>query len=167
MRFNKILSLKIEVQITSATVTRAKVSLADCHSTYLMIFSLRSPFWAKRSVTVTKVLCIIAYHSIEILSRYDPEMGGFSRSPKFPSPPNMNFLFRIYAEDPSCDRSKQALKMCLLTLEMISLGGINDHVSKVSRDHETRKNTKTCINIPKLATFVRMYTLSSGPSAQP
>lgn len=66
----------------------------------------------------------------QLLQRYDPEMGGFSRSPKFPSPPNMNFLFRIYAEDPSCDRSKQALKMCLLTLEMISLGGINDHVSK-------------------------------------
>ena len=62
---------------------------------------------------------------------YDPEMGGFSRSPKFPTPVNMNFLFRIYAEDPSCDRSKQALKMCSRTLEMISLGGINDHVSKV------------------------------------
>ena len=57
-------------------------------------------------------------------------MGGFSRAPKFPTPVNLNFLFRIYAEDPSCDRAKQALRMCARTLEMISLGGINDHVSK-------------------------------------
>jgi uncharacterized protein YyaL (SSP411 family) len=33
-------------------------------------------------------------------------------------------------QNPESDRSKQSLKMCLRTLEMISLGGINDHVSK-------------------------------------
>ena len=58
-------------------------------------------------------------------------MGGFSRAPKFPTPVNLNFLFRIYAADPASDRSKQALVMCKRTLEMIALGGINDHVSKV------------------------------------
>jgi uncharacterized protein YyaL (SSP411 family) len=34
----------------------------------------------------------------QLLQRYDPEMGGFSSSPKFPTPVNMNFLFRMYAE---------------------------------------------------------------------
>ncbi len=34
----------------------------------------------------------------QLLQRYDPEMGGFSEKPKFPTPVNMNFLFRLYAE---------------------------------------------------------------------
>ena len=66
----------------------------------------------------------------QLLRSYDPEFGGFSRAPKFPQPCNFNFLFALYAQDRDSDRGKQALKMCLKTLEMMSLGGINDHVSK-------------------------------------
>ena len=66
----------------------------------------------------------------QLLRSYDPEFGGFSRAPKFPQPCNFNFLFSLYAQDRDSDRGKQALKMCLKTLEMMSLGGINDHISK-------------------------------------
>ena len=49
----------------------------------------------------------------------------------FFQPVNFNFLFRYAAEASSDgDHSKQALKMVLHTLEMMSWGGIFDHVSK-------------------------------------
>jgi len=66
----------------------------------------------------------------QLLQSYDPEMGGFSKAPKFPQPANLNFLFRLYSTAPKSDRGKQALKMALRQLDCMALGGINDHVAK-------------------------------------
>ncbi len=55
---------------------------------------------------------------------YDPEYGGFGKSPKFPSPHQLNFLLRRYYHT----QNKQALAMVEKTLLQMRLGGIYDQV---------------------------------------
>lgn len=70
----------------------------------------------------------------QLLKSYDPQMGGFSKAPKFPQPVNFNFLFNFYADKgPEEDKAVQALKMVVHTLEMMAKGGIHDHISQVLR----------------------------------
>ncbi|KAF5289773.1 hypothetical protein FQA39_LY03690 [Lamprigera yunnana] len=64
----------------------------------------------------------------QLTKYYEPEFGGFSRSPKFPQPSNFNFLFHIYAKDKESEQGKHVLEMCLHTLTRIAYGGIHDHV---------------------------------------
>ncbi|MBE9544026.1 MAG: thioredoxin domain-containing protein [Proteobacteria bacterium] len=55
---------------------------------------------------------------------YDPEYGGFGKSPKFPSPHQLNFLLRRYYHT----RDEQALAMVEKTLTQMRLGGIYDQL---------------------------------------
>ena len=59
-----------------------------------------------------------------LAERYDPEYGGFGKSPKFPSPHQLNFLLRRYHHT----QDKQALAMVEKTLVQMRLGGIYDQV---------------------------------------
>ena len=43
---------------------------------------------------------------------------------------NLNFLFHLIATEKDETMKSEALKMALFTLEMMSQGGIHDHVSK-------------------------------------
>lgn len=62
------------------------------------------------------------YH--QLAARWDPQYGGFSRAPKFPSPSNLFFLLD-YA---STKANHEALAMVDLTLRKMRLGGIYDHL---------------------------------------
>ena len=55
---------------------------------------------------------------------FDATNGGFGRAPKFPSPPELDFLLRYHRRtaDP------HALEMVTLTLEKMAAGGIHDQV---------------------------------------
>lgn len=55
---------------------------------------------------------------------FDPEYGGFSRAPKFPSPHQMLFLLRYYHHY----KEEKALEMVEKTLESMYRGGIYDHL---------------------------------------
>ncbi len=55
---------------------------------------------------------------------YDPEYGGFGKSPKFPSPHQLNFLLRRYYHT----RDEQALAMVEKTLTQMRQGGIYDQL---------------------------------------
>jgi uncharacterized protein YyaL (SSP411 family) len=55
---------------------------------------------------------------------YDPEYGGFGKSPKFPSAHQLSFLLRRY----HYTRNQQALAMVEKTLTQLRLGGIFDQV---------------------------------------
>ena len=55
---------------------------------------------------------------------YDPEYGGFGKSPKFPSPHQLNFLLRRYYHT----RDEQALAMVEKTLTQMRFGGIYDQL---------------------------------------
>ncbi len=55
---------------------------------------------------------------------YDPEYGGFGKSPKFPSPHQLNFLLRRYYHT----RDAQALAMVEKTLTQMRRGGIYDQL---------------------------------------
>ena len=59
-----------------------------------------------------------------LAERYDPEYGGFGKSPKFPSPHQLNFLLRRYHHT----QNKQALAMVEKTLIQMRLGGIYDQI---------------------------------------
>lgn len=59
-----------------------------------------------------------------LAERYDPEYGGFGKSPKFPSPHQLSFLLRRYHHT----QNKQALAMVEKTLIQMRLGGIYDQV---------------------------------------
>jgi len=70
--------------------------------------------------------------------RFDSEYGGFLPAPKFPSPPDLEFLLRYAATKGDLG----AEKMVLRTLEAIALGGIRDHLEggfhRYSTDAEWR-----------------------------
>ena len=55
---------------------------------------------------------------------YDPEYGGFGKSPKFPSPHQLNFLLRHYYHN----QDHEALAMVEKTLTQMRLGGIYDQL---------------------------------------
>ena len=60
----------------------------------------------------------------ELSRRFDPEKGGFGKSPKFPTPHNLTFLLRYWEKN----KNEQALAMVEKTLQEMRLGGIYDHV---------------------------------------
>jgi uncharacterized protein YyaL (SSP411 family) len=55
---------------------------------------------------------------------FDPQEGGVRRAPKFPSSMNVRFLLRYFRKT----GDEQALRMAVLTLEKMALGGIYDQV---------------------------------------
>jgi len=55
---------------------------------------------------------------------YDPKNGGFGKSPKFPSPHQLNFLLRRYYHN----KDEQALAMVEKTLTRMRYGGIYDQL---------------------------------------
>ena len=55
--------------------------------------------------------------------------GGFNVAPKFPTPPNINFLFRYYALNADSRLGNEAKEMALYTLKKIANGGIHDHLA--------------------------------------
>ncbi len=60
----------------------------------------------------------------ELSARYDSVHGGFSKSPKFPTPHNLTFLLRYW----KMTANDQALAMVEQTLTAMRHGGIFDHV---------------------------------------
>uniref|UniRef100_A0A8C3N9T8 Spermatogenesis-associated protein 20-like TRX domain-containing protein n=1 Tax=Geospiza parvula TaxID=87175 RepID=A0A8C3N9T8_GEOPR len=65
------------------------------------------------------------------LSRsYDEDYGGFSKSPKFPTPVNLNFMFTYWALHQTTPEGARALQMALHTLKMMAHGGIHDHIGQ-------------------------------------
>jgi len=69
-------------------------------------------------------------------ARYDTDFGGFSKAPKFPTPPNLRFLLRL-GQYPSTVRDvvgsnecKHAAEMALDTLAAMAKGGIHDQLGK-------------------------------------
>jgi uncharacterized protein YyaL (SSP411 family) len=59
-----------------------------------------------------------------LASSFDGVNGGFGRAPKFPSPPDIDFLLRYYSHVGSA----HALEMVSLTLQKMAAGGIHDQV---------------------------------------
>ena len=78
---------------------------------------------------------VIAGGYAHIASAYEKNYGGFSHSPKFPTPHYLLFLFNYY----HAHHNQEALKMAEKTLEHMYRGGIFDHVgygfSRYSTDH--------------------------------
>ncbi|TRY94239.1 hypothetical protein DNTS_021997, partial [Danionella cerebrum] len=68
----------------------------------------------------------------QLAHSYEDEYGGFREAPKFPSPVNLMFLMSFWAVNRSRSEGAEALQMALHTLRMMALGGIHDHVAKVS-----------------------------------
>lgn len=62
-----------------------------------------------------------------IAQSFDPEGGGFSRSPKFPMPVYLTFLFR-YALAVGGETGERAKTMAFETLQGMGRGGIFDHL---------------------------------------
>lgn len=60
----------------------------------------------------------------QFASQYDPKMGGFAMRPKFPVPPNLNFLMRYHLRS----GKPEALEMVEKTLTEMRRGGIYDQV---------------------------------------
>ncbi|MBI4895127.1 MAG: thioredoxin domain-containing protein [Candidatus Aenigmarchaeota archaeon] len=61
---------------------------------------------------------------LQLETRFDEKNGGFSHSPKFPTPHNIVFLIRYW----KLSGNKRALEMAETTLEKMRLGGIFDQV---------------------------------------
>ena len=59
-----------------------------------------------------------------LAARFDPDLGGFGKAPKFPQAPTLAFLLERYARE----NDREALHMACTTLRRMALGGINDQV---------------------------------------
>jgi uncharacterized protein YyaL (SSP411 family) len=59
-----------------------------------------------------------------LLSRFDPEWGGFGRAPKFPQPPMVELLLQAWARTGRSD----LLAATTTTLDAMASGGIYDHL---------------------------------------
>jgi len=60
----------------------------------------------------------------DFTDKFDKEFGGFGNSPKFPSPHNLLFLLRQYADT----KDPEILKMVTKTLDKMEEGGIFDQI---------------------------------------
>jgi len=60
----------------------------------------------------------------ELSRRFDPENGGFGKSPKFPTPHSLTFLLRYWKKN----NNEDALAIVEKTLKEMRLGGIYDHI---------------------------------------
>ncbi len=60
----------------------------------------------------------------DFTKRFDKELGGFGRAPKFPSPHNLVYLLRYYHRT----KNQNALLMVETTLKNMRLGGIYDQI---------------------------------------
>ncbi len=60
----------------------------------------------------------------ELMSRFDPENGGFGAAPKFPMPQTIMFLLRYHYRT----KNEEALDMAVKTLHAMHAGGMYDHV---------------------------------------
>ena len=60
--------------------------------------------------------------------RFDKALGGFGQAPKFPRPVEIDFLLRYYYKNQDNDKGKNALKMCIKTLDGMANGGMYDHL---------------------------------------
>jgi uncharacterized protein YyaL (SSP411 family) len=58
------------------------------------------------------------------VKNFDIEYGGFGIKPKFPSPHNLTFLLNYFEKT----QNEESLNLALKTLDMIQMGGINDHI---------------------------------------
>jgi len=72
----------------------------------------------------------------ELSRRFDPEKGGFGKSPKFPTPHNLSFLLRYWKKN----KIEHALFMVEKTLQDMRLGGIYDHVGFGFHRYSTDQN---------------------------
>lgn len=69
----------------------------------------------------------IAEITVKSLKQYfERDYGGFSRSPKFPTPHNIFFLLKYYESN----KDREVLEMIEKTLESIYRGGIFDHIGQ-------------------------------------
>ncbi len=59
-----------------------------------------------------------------LAASFDPQWGGFGRSPKFPQPDTLELLLRLSAREHDDD----ALAMAVSTLDAMAAGGIYDHL---------------------------------------
>ena len=67
---------------------------------------------------------LLARTGNDLLSRYDPEWGGFGRAPKFPQPPMLETLLQAAAYTGQAD----LLQAVATTLDAMASGGIYDHL---------------------------------------
>jgi uncharacterized protein len=67
---------------------------------------------------------VVAFAAQRLTQRFDPKWGGFGRSPKFPTPPNLELLLKYYKRV----GDEQALHMLTHTLTQMARGGIYDHI---------------------------------------
>lgn len=63
---------------------------------------------------------------------YDDEWGGFGMPPKFPQPSIIDFLFHVSYKMSKSSEGEDSLQMALTTLQKMAMGGIHDHIGKVS-----------------------------------
>ncbi|KAK3529652.1 hypothetical protein QTP70_033717 [Hemibagrus guttatus] len=75
----------------------------------------------------------------QLAHSYEEEYGGFSDTPKFPTPGkqtlggselNLMFLMSYWSVNRASSEGAEALQMTLHTLRMMALGGIHDHVAQ-------------------------------------
>uniref|UniRef100_A0A8D0EEC5 Spermatosis associated 20 n=2 Tax=Salvator merianae TaxID=96440 RepID=A0A8D0EEC5_SALMN len=109
---------------------RNKAALLENSQKILSALSARTDVGVRgeEALPSSKEVLTKCFHQLS--ESYDEEYGGFSESPKFPTPVNFNFLFSYWALHRSTPEGARALQMTLHTLRMMAYGGIHDHIAQ-------------------------------------
>ena len=110
-----------------------------------------------------------------LAAAYDPQAGGFSRAPKFPSPGILQFLMAYHAAQPGNDnldrkRAQQAMAMTQATLRAMAHGGICDQIGGGFHRYATDGNWQIphfekmlYDNAQLLSAYVTAFQLTADP----
>ena len=110
-----------------------------------------------------------------LAAAFDPQAGGFSRAPKFPSPGILQFLMAYHAAQPGNNRldrkrADQALKMTQITLRAMAQGGICDQIGGGFHRYATDDNWQIphfekmlYDNAQLLSAYVMAFQLTADP----
>jgi uncharacterized protein YyaL (SSP411 family) len=85
---------------------------------------LPSTGWAGGDPDAARSKDLVSSAADGLLSRFDPEWGGFGRAPKFPQPAMLELLLQAFATTGRTD----ALTAVTTTLDAMASGGIYDHL---------------------------------------
>ncbi|MCP4403966.1 MAG: thioredoxin domain-containing protein [bacterium] len=123
-RFGRVGMLEMIPQIQDLWRTQPDKVIETSDQVLAALQRYNAAMSVRQSASPTNEAGLLQQAYEELAQRFDPEYGGFSEAPKFPSPHTLLFLLRYWKRS----QDDTVLAMVEKTLRAMRLGGIYDHI---------------------------------------